>query len=128
MTQTNFDPDRNLVAFLRQHCPIAPPPALDLEERIANQVMSSQAKYKSQFGMRRYARLIWLIPAAIAAGFLITWEGNRQLQPTISETEHQTIEASLLGSWSLSIGEDADDSANSYSLFEESHANNRQGG
>jgi hypothetical protein len=116
MSSSNFDgfddlndEDRRLVAFLKQNKLIAPDPATNLEQRIMTEI-GRQPISRVQPQQRQQSpwlkRLIFA-SGAIAAGFLAVWTVNRQFQPTISEVDRAQIEASLIKSWSASVGEDS---------------------
>jgi len=100
MTNHNFDDDR-LVAFLKQHQPIAPPSDRDLQAQIMSQIQT-MPRHHNYFSPVK----IWLIGAAIVTTAVIGWSNyNRQVQPALSEADTQVLEASLVNSWSISSGE-----------------------
>jgi hypothetical protein len=115
MSSSNFDgfddfndEDRRLVAFLKQNKPISPDPAINLEQRIIDEI-GRQPISRVQMQQRqqqRWLKRLLFASGAIAAGLLAVWTVNRQFQPTISEVDRAQIEASLIKSWSASVGED----------------------
>ncbi len=113
----NFDDDRQqrLVEFLRLHRPVAPPPAINLQQSILNQITANEVKPQIKF------RKLWLIPAAILSTLAIAWQVEQQMyQPVISEADRTVIEASLIGNWSAFIGEDTtEDVSSSYLSYSE---------
>ena len=121
MNSSNFDDfddeDRHLVAFLKQNKPIAPDPATNLEQRIMTEIGRQPiSRAKPQ---QRWRKGLIFASGAIAAGWLVIWSVNRQLQPTIGEVDRAQIEASLIKSWSASSGddridEDSDEISSSY--------------
>lgn len=117
--QTNFNhdsDDRRLVAFLRQNKPIVPEPAIDLEQRIMDEIGRQAIPQQQTQPVRKlWPKGLLVASGAIAAGIMSIWAVNRQMQPAaISEAERVQIEASLIKSWSASVGEDIDENANSY--------------
>lgn len=71
--------DDQLQTFMRQHRPVPPPPAPDLEEQLMNAIAcNSQATDFNQLNLaiakpHRTKRLqSWYIPSTIVAGLLIT--------------------------------------------------------
>jgi hypothetical protein len=124
MSKSNFEDqeDQNLVAFIRQHKPIAPPPSVNLEQQILVQIeqipvehapvaMISQTKGR----IRRLTKALWLLPAAIAIGAGLFLANNRQPQFALSEAESLEIEAALISSWSDAIDYDLDAVGDPYS-------------
>ncbi|AFY70874.1 hypothetical protein Pse7367_2618 [Thalassoporum mexicanum PCC 7367] len=117
MSKANFENqvDQNLIAFIKQHKPIAPPSTVNLEQQIMAQidqlpVAEDSAVVVSQPGQSKLRQLVkglWLLPA-IAVGAGIFWASNRQPQFAISEAESLEIEAALLSSWSGAIDYDLD--------------------
>lgn len=109
MNSSNFDDfddgDRHLVAFLQQNKPIAPAPATNLEQRIMTEI-GRQPIPRTNPQHQRWLKGLILASGAIAAGWLAIWSVNRQFQPTISEVDRVQIEASLIKSWSASVGDD----------------------
>jgi hypothetical protein len=112
MSSSNFDgfddfndEDRHLVAFLKQNKPIAPDPVINLEQRIMAEI-GRQPLSRVQPQQKPWLKRLIFASGAIAAGFLAVWTVNRQFQPTISEVDRAQIEASLIKSWSASVGED----------------------
>jgi hypothetical protein len=117
--------DLQLVAFLRQNKPIAPEPALNLEQRLMDEIgRLAVPQRQAQPVVRKLWRKSLLVASgAIAASIMAIWAVNRQMQPAaISEVERAQIEASLIKSWSASVGEDVDETANnSYLLVTDLH-------
>ncbi len=108
MNSSNFDDfddgDRHLVAFLKQNKPIAPAPATNLEQRIMTEIGRQPiSRAKPQ---QRWLKGLILASGAIVAGWLAVGSVNRQFQPTVSEVDRVQIEASLIKSWSASVGDD----------------------
>lgn len=112
MNGFNFDDfereDRRLVAFLKQNKPTAPAPATNLEQLIMSEIGRQPiAQAIVQRQPQRWRKRLIFASGAIAAGCLAIWSVNRQFQPAISEVDRAQIEASLLKSWSASVGEDS---------------------
>lgn len=106
MNQQDFDRDQqSLVNFLRQHRPDVPPPAANLEQLILSQIAPHQdaVRVLPKFSFNR----LWLLPTAIATAAIITWQYTRPMQPVLSQSDRQNIEASLVTGWSAVISEDA---------------------
>jgi hypothetical protein len=114
MSSSNFDgfddfndEDRRLVAFLKQNKPLAPDPAINLEQRIMTEIRQPISRVQPQQRQQSpWLKRLIFASGAIAAGWLAVWTVNRQFQPTISEVDRAQIEASLIKSWSASAGED----------------------
>jgi hypothetical protein len=110
MNSSNFDnfddEDRRLVAFLKQNKPIAPAPAINLEQCIMAEI-GRQPISRTRSRQQPWRKRLLFASGAIAAGFLAVWSIDRQFQPTIGEVERAQIEASLIKNWSASVGEDS---------------------
>ncbi len=113
MNGSNFDDfdgfnekDRRLVAFLKQNKPIAPAPAINLEQSIMAEIGSLPIA-RAQLRQQPWRKRLFFASGAIAAGCLAIWSVNRQFQPAISEVDRAQIEASFIKSWSASVGEDS---------------------
>lgn len=91
---TNLHPDRqnNLVSFLRHNQPVSPPCPVDLEQRIMDSLEPQHHKRK------RYIKVVWSIPSAIATGFLFTTVSFSVKTPRIA-LEPQDIESFLVNNW-----------------------------
>lgn len=109
MSSSNFNDfdneDRRLVAFLKQNKPIAPTPATNLEQSIMAEI-GRQPIYGLKPQQQGWRKRLIFASGAIAAGWLAVWSVNRNFQPAISEVDRAQIEASLIKSWSASVGED----------------------
>lgn len=116
----DFDDNQQepVVAFIRQYRPIVPAPAFDLQERIMSQLEPHQQR-------KKYRHLWLLVPAAIASALIFNLGQNRQLQPTLSQTDKNLIEASLVNNWLASSGEEIEDSSIS-SIFPRELQQNRE--
>ncbi|WP_019498068.1 hypothetical protein [Pseudanabaena sp. PCC 6802] len=107
--------DLRLVAFLRQNKPIAPEPVINLEQRIMGEISRQAMPPQIKPARKLWRKGLLVASGAIAAGIMSVWAVNRQMQPaTISEADRTQIEASLIESWSASVGEDIDETTNSY--------------
>lgn len=118
-TNQEFNPDsddRRLVAFLQQNKPIAPAPAFNLEQRLMAEIgRQAIPQGQSQSAGKLWRKGLLVTAGAIAAGIMSVWAINRQMQPAaISEVDRAQIEASLIKSWSASVGEDPDETTNSF--------------
>lgn len=97
MSQQVPKDDERLVAFLRHHCPEAPPASPDVEERIFVAVATQPLTPR---------RRLWLVAPALAAGLLLaaggyTWQQKFAARPpaTPPTGEPATLEAFLESSW-----------------------------
>jgi hypothetical protein len=112
--QPNSDrEDMRLVAFLKHNKPIAPEPAIDLEQRIMGEIhrqVVPPISFKPT--QKLWRRGMLAASGAIAATILAMWSANRQIQPTISEADRTQIEASLIENWSTSIDGNVDEPNN----------------
>jgi hypothetical protein len=132
MSQSNFE-DQKLVAFLRQHKPIAPPPGIDLEKQILAQIehvpLANQAnhlvaatsdrslrKQNQRSQLSKLNKGLWLLPAAIAISAGVFWANHRQPQFALSEAERLEIEAAMISSWSGSIDRDVETVIDPYAV------------
>jgi hypothetical protein len=113
MNSSNFndfddlnEADLRLVAFLKQNKPMAPVPGINLEQSIMAEI-DRQPLSRVKLQQKHWRKRLIFASGAIAAGFLAIWSVNRQFQPVISEVERAQIEASLIKSWSASVGEDS---------------------
>jgi len=110
--QPDFD-DRTLVAFLKQHHPIAPPADFNLEAAIMAEVssqVSSRAIAKRPINMRKFG----LIGAAVVATIsLLIFSQTRPIQTAINETERLKLEKSLITNWHIA----EEEFTSSYSLL-----------
>jgi hypothetical protein len=115
--------DLQLVAFLQQNKPIAPEPVINLEQHLMDEISRLSAPQRQAQPVRKlWRRGLLVASGAIAAGVMAIWAVNRQMQPAaISEVERAQIEASLIKSWSASIGEDIDETANNSYLVTDLH-------
>lgn len=93
MTQLPPD-DRQWKEFLRQHRPVPPPAAPELEERLM------QAIEKSPIHRR-----LWAVPPALAAGLLMAWSGYRTMIPLPAASNSATLEAFLENNWNSVVGD-----------------------
>lgn len=111
---TQFPPDdQPLVDFLRQHRPLPPPPALDLEQRLlatlgeTPQPKGTTVLERSRAVVSRSsrsARSLWLVPPAIVAGLLVTWTAERFWLPSNpSPAEVSSLEAFMENNWQGSV-------------------------
>jgi hypothetical protein len=113
---TNFDDDLELIAFLKQHHPIAPPADLNLQAAIMAQV-SSQASNtaiaKSQ-NIKTLNIKIGLLGAAIVTTLsLVIYSQTRPMQTAFNENERLKIEKSLITNWHIA----EEEFTTSYSLL-----------
>lgn len=92
--------EESLVEFLRQYRPIAPPPAPDLEAQILKAVESLPVRESSPFWVRLARRPLWLVPASVAAGLLLSANFARLLMPqSPSAAEMASLESFLATNW-----------------------------
>lgn len=84
--------DEGWQAFLRQHRPIPPTAADDLEERL----MSAISDEEQPGNLSR----LWAVPPAIAAGLLMAWSSYRTLVPMPAlSSSSERLEAFLEHNW-----------------------------
>lgn len=93
MTQLPPD-DHQWKEFLRQHRPVPPPAAPELEDRLM------QAIEKSPINRR-----LWAVPPALAAGLLMAWSGYRTLIPLPPSSNPASLEAFLETNWNSVVGD-----------------------
>jgi len=104
---SSFPDDPRLTQFLKQHRPVVPPAAADLEDRIltlvhaeANTLPLKPARPRSRH------RLLWFVPSAIAAGIVATLISHQPLQPTPpSEAETAELQSFIESSWQSNVTE-----------------------
>ncbi|MEL6438444.1 MAG: hypothetical protein AAFQ80_04175 [Cyanobacteria bacterium J06621_8] len=92
MTNLPNKPQNNLVSFLRDHQPLPPAAASDLEARIFNSLEPPTASRQNGF------KVAWKIPSAIATGFLFTSVSLGWRTPQIA-LEPKDLENFLVGNW-----------------------------
>jgi hypothetical protein len=138
MSKSNFEEqeDQKLTAFLKQHKPIAPPPAIDLEQQILAQIeripiadqtataTSQPLPGKIKKSRHWLTKGLWLLPAAIAIASGIFWANNRQPEFALSEAERLELEAALISSWTGAIDRDLDNVIDPYAIPGNSELNN----
>jgi len=109
MNHQDLDRDREqrLVAFIRQHRSIAPPPAIDLQQSILAQIQH-QAQPHRNISSAKSFKWLWLIPASIVSASMIIWQINRPIQTALTDTDRQIIEASLVTGWSVATSEESE--------------------
>ncbi len=99
--------DRLLVTFLKQHQPVPPPPAVDLEARLFAQIAGDRPCRKQRtlpyFGMALVVALL---------GVSGMWVLGRQPRAALSAAERQDIETALMQSWTIAIDRDIDATVN----------------
>jgi hypothetical protein len=99
------DQDLNLVNFLRQHRPEAPPAAADLEQRILRDVEMLQPG-STVIQMQRRRSPLWLVPSVIAAGVVAAVVGYRALiPPPTSPAELAKLERFMENNWHGTVGD-----------------------
>ncbi len=102
MTRPNPD-DPRLAAFLRQHRSPVPPPALDLEERLL-QNLPSRTRQPA-----RAPRPLWLMAPVLAAGLLATWFSYHSVGPLPPDPDDLvSLESFLENNWDATVEEDLD--------------------
>jgi hypothetical protein len=115
------DDDRALVNFLRQYKSEAPAPGNQLERELMSKISAESQLKPKQIRARQlfpYKQLVWCIPAAIAALGAGIWFGSRPVEPQLSQADRDTIEASLVKSWTATADQDTEDTATAYLLFD----------
>jgi anti-sigma factor RsiW len=121
------DDDRALVSFLQQYKSAPPAPMRDLEQELMQKILAepvTQTRMQKVRGRRNafpYKKLLWAVPAAIAALGAGIWFGSRPTEPQLSQADRDTIEASLVKSWSASADRDEEDVTTAYLLFDASN-------
>lgn len=106
--------DQELVAFLQQHRPQAPPPDPALESRLFDAIdaLPSQDTVvpfrRSQPRARR--SLMWLVPSTIAAGLVASVVGYRVLVPAKpSATDLASLQAFMESNWQGTVNSSSAD-------------------
>ncbi|MBF2029350.1 MAG: hypothetical protein IGS48_21745 [Oscillatoriales cyanobacterium C42_A2020_001] len=104
--------DHHLTNFLQQNCPTVPPAAADLENRIlaviddTPQAIGLSEPLIAQRS-RPSRRVAWLLPSAIAAGFVATIVGYQawipRQQPT--DAELAELETFIESTWQGNLAE-----------------------
>jgi len=101
MNNSNFNDDHDLVAFLKQNQPIAPPPSPNLQAVIMEQVINipiAKSSILPKIGIKK----IGLVGAVIITALsLIVFNQTRSMQTAFNEAENLTIEKSLLSNWQI---------------------------
>jgi hypothetical protein len=97
--EPNFDDDRELIAFLKQHHPIAPPAHLDLQAAIMAQVSGqiSSTAIAKPINIKK----VGLCGAAIVATLSLVIFSHRPMQTALNETERLKLEKSLITNWHI---------------------------
>ena len=109
MSNLHDDNRNNLVSFLRRNQPIPPKPHPDLEQQL---IESLEPRTNHN---RRYFKVGWTIPGAIATGFLFTSVSFSVKTPRVA-LEPKDLENFLVINWHNTVG------SNSYSTIEETEA------
>ncbi|EKQ68996.1 hypothetical protein OsccyDRAFT_1599 [Leptolyngbyaceae cyanobacterium JSC-12] len=103
--------DHQLSKFLQQNRPTVPPAAADLEERILAIIEETPQEMATPERSRQRSRTfrhrgMWLLPSALAAGFVATVVGYQFLiprQPT--EAELAELETFIETTWQGNLAE-----------------------
>ncbi|GAB4543734.1 MAG: hypothetical protein Tsb0014_37540 [Pleurocapsa sp.] len=101
MNNSSYDDHENIVQFLQQNYPIAPPPSCNLEQRLMESV-ARQPQQKSKHS----SSLIWTIPSAIATGVLFTSVTLGLKTPQVA-IKTEELENFILNSWNGTIARDS---------------------
>ncbi len=97
--------DISLVAFLRQHRPIAPAPANTLETQLMQTIAVQQQMQQAS----RSRQLTRLVPVAIALIAAIGWVGSRlAAPPTLTPQEIAELESFVETAWTGSADNETD--------------------
>jgi hypothetical protein len=105
MTQFSKD-DQNLVDFLRQHQPKAPPASPDLEQQILQNV--SQLRVLPQPTKYRFPKLVFF-PSVIAAGLLTIIVGYPAFTPQKpTEAELTKLESFIESNWQSTVSDNSE--------------------
>ncbi len=92
MTNLHNDNQNNLVSFLRHNQPIPPEAHPDLEQQLIDSLEPRQTN------KRRYCKITWTIPGAIATGFLFTSVSFTIKTPRMA-LEPKDLENFLVKNW-----------------------------
>ncbi|MEE3717201.1 hypothetical protein V2H45_10625 [Tumidithrix elongata RA019] len=116
------DDDRALVNFLQQYKPAAPAPVSNLEQEIMHKIVAEPQTQRIHNRTKSsvYKNLLWGLPLAIAAMAAGIWFGSRPSEPQLSQADRDTIEASLVHSWSTATDQETEDTATAYLLLDPS--------
>lgn len=108
------DADRDLVRFLQQHRPDAPPATEALSDRILAQIecldIDPAPPRLSPVSMHR--RLRWVVPPAIAAATIVGWLSVRPLAQVADVAD---VEAAMISSWQVTT--EGPDDGESFAFF-----------
>ncbi|MBW4471153.1 MAG: hypothetical protein KME45_12220 [Stenomitos rutilans HA7619-LM2] len=106
--------DHELVAFLKQHRPQAPPPDPALESRLFDTIDALPTQQnvvvfqRSQPRVRR--SLVWLVPPTLAAGLVATLVGYHTLVPAKpSATDLASLQAFMESNWQGTVNSSSTD-------------------
>jgi hypothetical protein len=90
--------DPRLTQFLQRHAPTVPSASADLEQRIITLMEETpQRKVATRFKQRSRPSVVWLIPSAIAAGFVAVMMSYPLLRPSQpSEAEMAELQSFIL--------------------------------
>ncbi len=106
---TQFEDDKPLVQFLKQHHSTPPQPHPDLEDRIMAAVRkSSSDSVRLEFRPQRrfFLKPLW-ISAAIAASMTFAWMGYRSIiSQELTLAEEQELEEFLAENWDQTMAAD----------------------
>lgn len=93
--------DENLVAFLKQYRPVAPPARANVEEQLMELVAREPvppARHSHQF--------FWIISSAMAGSLLLAMGGYRWLAPSSQvATKPEELESFMVDGWNSALGE-----------------------
>ncbi|NMG57132.1 hypothetical protein E1H12_01010 [Geitlerinema sp. P-1104] len=91
----SYDDDRQVIAFLRQHRPLPPPAAANLENQLLEQIRTEETLKQLKWRQRRR----W--GGAIAAALIpLAWFAHRSLlPPQASQAQLVQLETFLEDSW-----------------------------
>lgn len=104
------DDDRPLIDFLRHYRSPTPSASEDLEDRILAQITGANTQSSSVPSRRRQRTKYWAIPAAIAAGLVVTVISHQALMPKPpSNADQASLEAFIETSWNGTVSSDETD-------------------
>lgn len=107
--------DHELVAFLKQHRPQAPPPDPALESRLLDAIdalprQENLVPFRRSQPRARRSSLVWLVPPTLAAGLVASILGYRVLVPAKpSATDLASLQAFMESNWQGTVNSSSTD-------------------
>lgn len=111
--------DRPLTDFLQQHRPSVPPASPDLEDRLMTAVLDTPPVVPVPVRRPVARRVLWVFPAAIAAGLVALVSYPTLFPPQPSEAQLAELETFIESTWQDTVAEQPDtDAEELYPLVE----------